>query len=77
VDVDRPGPARKTAEKLAAQQAPPVTEPHADEQARAAEQPTRPQGDSKQQTDQPKNPGPPEPGQSGPGQPKPGQEGQE
>jgi NADH-quinone oxidoreductase subunit I len=46
--------ARKTAEKLAAQQAPPVTEPHADEQARAAEGPTRAQGDSQQQTDQPR-----------------------
>ncbi|WP_121748613.1 NADH-quinone oxidoreductase subunit I [Streptomyces sp. E2N166] len=61
--------ARKTADKLAAQQesarqesaphettrqrAARVTEPHADEQARAAEQPTRPMGDSKQQTDQP------------------------
>ncbi|MDN0193671.1 4Fe-4S binding protein [Streptomyces sp. S.PNR 29] len=58
--------ARKTADKLAAQQeaalaeaddrptSPPETEPHADEQARAAEQPTRPAGDSKQQTDQPR-----------------------
>ncbi|MEU5253123.1 4Fe-4S binding protein [Streptomyces longwoodensis] len=46
--------ARKTAEKLAAQQAPPVTEPLADEQARAAEGPTRAQGDSQQQTDQPR-----------------------
>lgn len=66
--------ARKTADKLAAQQetahretahqetaqqettrqqAARATEPHADEQARAAEQPTRPMGDSKQQTDQP------------------------
>lgn len=35
------------------QQAARATEPHADEQARAAEQPTRPMGDSKQQTDQP------------------------
>ncbi|CAM5241384.1 NuoI/complex I 23 kDa subunit family protein [Streptomyces fumanus] len=33
---------------------PEVTEPHATEQARAAEQPTRPLGDSKQQTDQPR-----------------------
>jgi NADH-quinone oxidoreductase subunit I len=46
--------ARKTAEKLAAQQQPPATEAHADEQARAAERPTRPQGDSQQQTDQPR-----------------------
>ncbi|WP_247695795.1 NADH-quinone oxidoreductase subunit I [Streptomyces sp. b94] len=61
--------ARKTADKLAAQQetaqqqtaqqqttrqqAARAAEPHADEQARAAEQPTRPMGDSKQQTDQP------------------------
>ncbi|MET9680133.1 NuoI/complex I 23 kDa subunit family protein [Streptomyces coeruleorubidus] len=77
--------ARKTADKLAAQQAPPATEPHADEQARAAEQPTRPQGASKQQTDQPKpdhpTPGPtpdhPTPGQATPDQPTPGQEGRE
>ncbi|MFB7084041.1 4Fe-4S binding protein [Streptomyces sp. NPDC056296] len=57
--------ARKTADKLAAQQETAqqetvqqetarATEPHADEQARAAEQPTRPMGDSKQQTDQPR-----------------------
>ncbi|ANB07951.1 NADH-quinone oxidoreductase subunit I [Streptomyces ambofaciens] len=57
--------ARKTADKLAAQQETPqppeasreaarAGEPHADEQARAAEQPTRPMGDSKQQTDQPR-----------------------
>jgi NADH-quinone oxidoreductase subunit I len=58
--------ARKTAEKLAAQQettpavatpAAPAdlssTTPHADEQARAAEQPTRPMGESRQQSDQP------------------------
>ncbi|MEU1051173.1 NADH-quinone oxidoreductase subunit I [Streptomyces sp. NPDC005876] len=32
----------------------PRTEPHASEQARAAEWPTRPAGDSKQQTDQPR-----------------------
>jgi NADH-quinone oxidoreductase subunit I len=38
-----------------ARPAPPTgTEPHADEQARAAEQPTRPMGESKQQTDQPR-----------------------
>ncbi|MFF9274996.1 NuoI/complex I 23 kDa subunit family protein [Streptomyces griseosporeus] len=71
--------ARKTAEKLAAQQAAPAapatTEPqpapsareprrpaspavpHAEEQARAAEQPTRAQGDSRQQTDQPRQEG--------------------
>ncbi|MFJ8537493.1 4Fe-4S binding protein [Streptomyces sp. NPDC093591] len=64
--------ARKTAEKLAAAQqqdaattpatpAAPTTstatEPHAHEQARAAEQPTRPAGESKQQTDQPKQEG--------------------
>jgi NADH-quinone oxidoreductase subunit I len=97
--------ARKTADKLAAQQeaaqqeavqqaaaqAPESTEAHADEQARAAEQPTRPMGDSKQQTDQPRpdQPGPDQPGpdQPGPGQPapdrpesdqpRPGQEGRE
>ncbi|MFJ8143600.1 4Fe-4S binding protein [Streptomyces sp. NPDC096048] len=62
--------ARKTADKLAAQreaaqreavqqetvqqETARATEPHADEQARAAEQPTRPMGDSKQQTDQPR-----------------------
>ncbi|MGC9379558.1 4Fe-4S binding protein [Streptomyces sp. MH13] len=47
--------ARKAADKLAAQQeAARPAEPHADEQARAAEQPTRAMGDSKQQTDQPK-----------------------
>ncbi|MFI8190872.1 NuoI/complex I 23 kDa subunit family protein [Streptomyces sp. NPDC085946] len=63
--------ARKTAEKLAAQQrseaaeatghaAPPAapassgTASHADEQARAAEGPTRPHGDSPQQTDRPR-----------------------
>ncbi|MEV4786378.1 4Fe-4S binding protein [Streptomyces tuirus] len=57
--------ARKTADKLAAQQAPPATEP------RAAEQPTRPQGDSKQQTDQPK-PDRPRPGDSEPGPLTPG-----
>ncbi|MBX9396239.1 NADH-quinone oxidoreductase subunit I [Streptomyces sp. TRM72054] len=56
--------ARKTAEKLAAQQEaaaarpaqptePAATEPHAAEQARAAERPTRPMGESKQQTDLP------------------------
>ncbi|MFJ4565771.1 4Fe-4S binding protein [Streptomyces caelestis] len=75
--------ARKTADKLAAQQAPPApTEPHADEQARAAEQPTRPQGASKQQTDQPEpdhaqpdhpTPGQPKPGQTKPDHPTPGQ----
>jgi NADH-quinone oxidoreductase subunit I len=83
--------ARKTADKLAAQQeaaqqeavqqaaaqAPESTEAHADEQARAAEQPTRPMGDSKQQTDQPRpdQPGPDQPGpdQPGPDQPGPGQ----
>ncbi|MEU6099446.1 NuoI/complex I 23 kDa subunit family protein [Streptomyces flaveolus] len=92
--------ARKTADKLAAQQeaarqeaaqqgAPEATgqnEAHADEQARAAEQPTRPMGDSKQQTDQPR-PDQPRPDQPGPGQPgpdrpesdqpRPGQEGRE
>jgi NADH-quinone oxidoreductase subunit I len=60
--------ARKTAEKLAAQQQPAPTEPatpaeqataatesHADEQSPAAEQPTRPTGESKQQTDQPRS----------------------
>ncbi|MDG9727562.1 MULTISPECIES: NuoI/complex I 23 kDa subunit family protein [unclassified Streptomyces] len=46
--------ARKTADKLAAQQeAARTAETHADEQARAAERPTRPMGDSRQQTDQP------------------------
>ncbi|MGC2999784.1 NuoI/complex I 23 kDa subunit family protein [Streptomyces sp. G35A] len=59
--------ARKTADKLAAAQAPAEatpssappsgTEPHADEQARAAESPTRPMGESKQQTDQPRQEG--------------------
>ncbi|MEV5435334.1 NADH-quinone oxidoreductase subunit I [Streptomyces sp. NPDC052682] len=45
----------------AARTAPPAsgTEPHADEQSRAAEGPTRPMGDSQQQTDQPR------PGQEG------------
>jgi NADH-quinone oxidoreductase subunit I len=33
------------------------SEPHADEQARAAESPTRPAGESKQQTDQPRQEG--------------------
>ncbi|CAL9541302.1 4Fe-4S binding protein [Streptomyces sp. enrichment culture] len=64
--------ARKAAEKLAAQQTPPSTTPHADEQARAAEQPTRPQGASKQQTDQPK-PDAPRADEPGPDQPVPGQ----
>ncbi|MEU0250611.1 4Fe-4S binding protein [Streptomyces sp. NPDC006235] len=74
--------ARKTADKLAAQQAPPATEPHADEQARAAERPTRPQGDSKQQTDQP-TPQTDQPTRQTDqptrqtDQPKPGQEGRE
>ncbi|WP_079084409.1 NuoI/complex I 23 kDa subunit family protein [Streptomyces longwoodensis] len=58
--------ARKTAEKLAAQQAPPVTEPLADEQARAAEGPTRAQGDSQQQTDQPRPSSSPTSGLAGP-----------
>ncbi|MFE6287710.1 NuoI/complex I 23 kDa subunit family protein [Streptomyces sp. NPDC057877] len=66
--------ARKTAEKLAAQQEAESTAdpdgkpgsgtgtasastPHADEQARAAEGPTRAAGDSKQQTDQPRQEG--------------------
>ncbi|MFE0791406.1 4Fe-4S binding protein [Streptomyces mutabilis] len=52
--------ARKTADKLAAQQETARQEPaqaterHADDQARAAERPTRALGDSKQQTDQPR-----------------------
>ncbi len=56
--------ARKTADKLAAQQETAqqttaqqetrTTEQHADDQARAAERPTRPMGDSKQQTEQPR-----------------------
>ncbi|NEY34998.1 NADH-quinone oxidoreductase subunit I, partial [Streptomyces sp. PRKS01-65] len=33
------------------------TVPHADEQARAAERPTRPMGESRQQTDQPEQEG--------------------
>ncbi|MFF9495095.1 NuoI/complex I 23 kDa subunit family protein [Streptomyces flaveolus] len=80
--------ARKTADKLAAQQeaaqqeaaqqsaaeATGPTEAHADEQARAAERPTRPMGDSKQQTDQP-GPDRPEPDQPGPDQPGPDQPG--
>ncbi|MGW7281494.1 NuoI/complex I 23 kDa subunit family protein [Streptomyces sp. NPDC054844] len=83
--------ARKTADKLAAQQetaqqetaqqqtaqqqAARATEPHADEQARAAEQPTRPMGDSKQQTDQPgPTPGRSEPRTTGD---QPDQEGRE
>ena len=68
--------ARKAADKLAAQQAPPATEPHADEQARAAERPTRPHGDSKQQTDQPP-PATDQPTTPQTDQPKPGQEGRE
>ncbi|MEV5517372.1 NADH-quinone oxidoreductase subunit I [Streptomyces flaveolus] len=76
---------REAAQQEAAQQgaaeATGPTEAHADEQARAAEQPTRPMGDSKQQTDQPRpdqpGPGQPGPDRPEPGQPRPGQEGRE
>ncbi|MFE5395345.1 4Fe-4S binding protein [Streptomyces sp. NPDC056568] len=79
--------ARRTADKLSAQQeaspqearqeapageTPRATEPLADEQARAAEQPPRPMGDSKQQTDQPR-PDQPRPDHPRPDHPRPDQ----
>ncbi|GJF18647.1 4Fe-4S binding protein [Streptomyces sp. HO565] len=73
--------AQQEAAQQGAAEATGPTEAHADEQARAAERPTRPMGDSKQQTDQPRpdqpGPGQPGPDRPEPDQPRPGQEGRE